>query len=183
MTRRPTALLTGCGRPHCFAARLVAIYSLAVRLRQSLRTVHTGIGPFRPRRPLGLAVHLDPAVRVSCRRRFGLSAGVGGRHRGTIRPDPRIGRSSLSPRAVKWHRTLLPEALELLPGESEASVPRRGNWMRLRLLRRQRKTCSCSSSHIYLVYAAARNFAVEDDPSTAGMDWLRGWGRTGNSGD
>ena len=86
-------------------------------------------------------------------------------------PIPESVARILSPTAVEWRRTLLPEALELLPGESEASVPRRGNWMRLSVAPAATEDLLVQFLALYLSMLAPRNFAV-DGRSLRRLAWI-----------
>ena len=93
-------------------------------------------------------------------------------------PIPESVARILSPTAVEWRRTLLPEALELLPGESEASVPRRGNWMRLSVAPAATEDLLVQFLALYLVYAAGTSLSMGDRldgwhglASWLGSDW------------
>ncbi len=67
----------------------------------------------------------------------------------------------LSPTAAEWHRSLIPETPELLPGEAETNVPRRGTWMRLSVAPAATEDLLIQFLTVYLVYAATRNFVAE----------------------
>jgi O-antigen ligase/tetratricopeptide (TPR) repeat protein len=77
----------------------------------------------------------------------------------------------LSPVAAEWHRTLVPASPELLPGESEADVPRRSEWVRLSVAPAATEDLLVQFLAAFLVYAAARNFAA-DGRSLRRLAWV-----------
>ena len=68
----------------------------------------------------------------------------------------------LSPTAVEWNRALVPETPELLPGEVESSVPQRSSWLRLSVAPAATEDLLVQFLAVFLVYALARNFAVDE---------------------
>src|SRR5262249_23177139 len=66
----------------------------------------------------------------------------------------------VSPVAAEWHRTLIPREPELLPGEAEADVPRRPDRVRLSVAPSATEDLLVQFLAVFLVYAAARNFAA-----------------------
>lgn len=76
-------------------------------------------------------------------------------------PLPEAVARILSPTAVEWRTSLIPETPELLPGEVEASVPRRSSWMRLSVTPAATEDLLVQLLALFLIYVVARNFAVE----------------------
>jgi O-antigen ligase len=62
---------------------------------------------------------------------------------------------------VEWRNGLVPETPELLPGEAEATVPRRSAWIRLSVAPAATEDLLVQFVALFLVYVTARNFAVE----------------------
>jgi hypothetical protein len=79
----------------------------------------------------------------------------------------------VSPARAEWHRTLLPEQLELLPGEP-GPVPR-SSWVPLTVEPAATRTFLARVLGVLVVYAAARNWLA----SRAGFVRL-GWAAAGN---
>jgi len=77
----------------------------------------------------------------------------------------------LSPTAVEWNRALVPETPELLPGEGESDVPRRSSWQRLSVAPAATEDLLVQFLAVFLVYAAASNFAV-DRHALARLAWI-----------
>lgn len=76
----------------------------------------------------------------------------------------------LSPKAAEWHRSLLPETPELLPGEAPESVAHRSRWMKLSVAPSATEDLLVQFLALYLVYASARNFAG-DGRSLQQLSW------------
>jgi tetratricopeptide (TPR) repeat protein len=70
----------------------------------------------------------------------------------------------LSPTAADWHRALLPETPELLPGETEASIPSRTDWFQMSVAPAATEDMLAQFLMAFLVYAAARNFVARRAP-------------------
>lgn len=68
----------------------------------------------------------------------------------------------LSPAAVEWHRTLVPEALEVLPDETQPEPPSR--WVKLSAAPAATEELLAALVAVFLVYTAARNFVAFADP-------------------
>src|SRR5205814_894466 len=77
----------------------------------------------------------------------------------------------LSPTAAEWHTTLIPESPELLPGESEAEVSRRSEWVRLSVAPAATEDLLTKFLMAFLAYAAARNF-VAPGVSVRTLAWV-----------
>lgn len=77
----------------------------------------------------------------------------------------------LSPTALEWHRNLIPEAPELLPGEAEAAVPRRSQWVPLTVAPSRTEDLLAQFLAVFIVYAGARNF-VAGDRSFRRLAWV-----------
>lgn len=86
-------------------------------------------------------------------------------------PLPPVVHRVLSPTAAQWHRALLPAEPELLPGESAAEVPARGQWARLTVARSATEDLLVQFLAVFLVYSAARNFAI-DRSALARLAWV-----------
>lgn len=69
----------------------------------------------------------------------------------------------VSPTAADWHRTLIPETPELLPGEDESAVSRRPGWLRLSVSPALTEDFLVRLLAVFLVYAAVRNFVATGD--------------------
>jgi O-antigen ligase/tetratricopeptide (TPR) repeat protein len=77
----------------------------------------------------------------------------------------------LSPTVVEWNRALIPETPELLPGETESDVPRRSSWLRLSVAPAASEDLLVQFLAVYLIYAAATNFAL-DRHSLTRLAWV-----------
>lgn len=69
----------------------------------------------------------------------------------------------LSPQAAEWHRVLIPASPEVLPGESEATVPRRPDWFLLSIDPAATRDFLVQVVAVFLVYAVTRNLVASKE--------------------
>lgn len=68
----------------------------------------------------------------------------------------------LSPQVAEWHHTLRPERPELLPGESDADVPPRPDWLPLTIDPAITSDFLAQLLAVFLAYAVVRNFLASE---------------------
>jgi tetratricopeptide (TPR) repeat protein len=82
-------------------------------------------------------------------------------------PEPVV--RVLSPTAVHWQRTLIPDVPELLPGEADA--PQRSRWVRLSVAPSRTEDLLTQLLAVFVVYAGVRNF-IATDRSLRRLAWV-----------